>query len=926
MEYGIDYILKLPTEDIKTYLESASIIDILAIIENIKKRTEMDYVSLKKLEKIEEQIVLNKESLTDIEKRINFATKTNASRDEIDMHWENFRRYDAIIDDLTSKKEQLIQDFNDKKQSIFTLAWNMILEAPVSKLEDYRNSLITWLKNRINAIETSKSNREITTNTLLEERNFTKEDITVKSIEAEIKAMEDQVLNHELILNDEAIGKIKSLRAKKDSLEHETFTFVCTEKLKTTLKSISNDITKLQMELANIIQMNIESLKEMILSDYAQGKEEIKLANYVRIYRSYLENISKVKLPLKADYRNICSTYASLLNSIENPSYEGETLSDLDAKLKELHNYIKTLEQYKTRKVDKEVENKFLYSTVRQQGLFELPFSKEKWLSYFGKYFETLINDIKSLEEKNKEYISLSQVTLKSKKIEEELAEYREYLRSMLDELYNKVLSLYLKNNLYINVNIYDYRDTETFAKYLEYRDISIDKEIASVNTTIEELNQKKSSILEFINDTYTKIDTEIKAKLNSIFNGTYVKEEEKEEKPHHFFSSPVTLETGYEADNVGLSFTDLAKDTTAGALSLDSDTTSNEFNPFFRDNETSTYEIPSRNKRNTYFGTSNFENEFLKNSAVKEETTSYEAEDESKQELPVTEETKVEPVAMESEVTTFNPDDIFGSSASNEESKIEEETHSDSKVSRAHSIFDNDDTVISFESDKELDAKGETKEEKTEASKSDDINFDDDITPSDRKAFKELLEPQEVPDFNAVINDTVEKEEPKEEQPETKKETKQETKNQAKKRGLKVIKQEAVVSKKTSKKTEEKKETKKESTSVKTDATEIKERIEHSQTDRQNKPVPPLFNPANASDVNGEYNDTNAPIDLNAYLNGNLVNNQSSKENPSITKTAPEETKEEQPKDKKLTLSPDDNINLMDFLSQIENHDSKVA
>ncbi len=924
MEYGIDYILKLPTEDIKTYLESASIIDILAIIENIKKRTEMDYVSLKKLEKIEEQIKLNKESLTDIEKRINFATKTNASRDEIDMHWENFRRYDAIIDDLTSKKEQLIQDFNDKKQSIFTLAWNMILEAPISKLEDYRNSLITWLKNRIEAIETNKNNREITTNTLLEERNFTKEDVTVKSIEAEIKAMEDQVLNHELILNDEVIGKIKSLRAKKDSLEHETFTFVCTEKLKTTLKSISNDITKLQMELANIIQMNIESLKEMILSDYAQGKEEIKLANYVRIYRSYLENISKVKLPLKADYRNICSTYASLLNSIENPSYEGETLSDLDAKLKELHNYIKTLEQYKTRKVDKEVESKFLYSTVRQQGLFELPFSKEKWLSYFGKYFETLINDIKVLEEKNKEYISLSQVTLKSKKIEEELAEYRKDLRSMLDELYNKVLSLYLKSNLYINVNIYDYRDTETFAKYLEYRDISIDKEIASVNATIEELNQKKSSILEFINDTYTKIDTEIKAKLNSIFNGTYVKEEEKEEKPHHFFSSPVTLETGYEADNVGLSFTDLAKDTTDRALSLDSNTTSNEFNPFFRDrdNETSTYEIPSRNKRNTYFGTSNFENEFFRSSAVKEEKTDYEAEDESKQVLPVTEETEVEPVTMESEVTTFNPDDIFGSSASSEENKIEEETHSDSKISSTHSIFDNDDTVISFESDKELDAKGETKEKENEASKSDDINFDDDITPSDRKAFKELLEPQEVPDFNAVINDTVEKEESKEEQPETKKETKA----QAKKRGLKVIKQEAVVSKKTSKKTEEKKETKKESTSVKTDATEIKERIEHSQTDRQNKPVPPLFNPASASDVNGEYNDTNAPIDLNAYLNGNLANKQSSKETTNALSKEPEETKEEQPKDKKLTLSPDDNINLMDFLSQIENHDSKVA
>ena len=76
MEYGIDYILKLPTEDIKTYLESASIIDILAILENIKKRKEMDYASLNKLEKLEEQIKINKNYLTDIDKRINFATKT----------------------------------------------------------------------------------------------------------------------------------------------------------------------------------------------------------------------------------------------------------------------------------------------------------------------------------------------------------------------------------------------------------------------------------------------------------------------------------------------------------------------------------------------------------------------------------------------------------------------------------------------------------------------------------------------------------------------------------------------------------------------------------------------------------------------------------------------------------------------------------
>ena len=88
MEYGIDYILKLPTEDIKTYLESASIIDILAILENIKKRKEMDYASLNKLEKLEEQIKRNKNYLTDIDKRINFATKTNAPKVEVDLLWE----------------------------------------------------------------------------------------------------------------------------------------------------------------------------------------------------------------------------------------------------------------------------------------------------------------------------------------------------------------------------------------------------------------------------------------------------------------------------------------------------------------------------------------------------------------------------------------------------------------------------------------------------------------------------------------------------------------------------------------------------------------------------------------------------------------------------------------------------------------------
>lgn len=867
MEYGIDYILKLPTEDIKTYLESASIIDILAILENIKKRKEMDYASLNKLEKLEEQIKINKNYLTDIDKRINFATKTNAPKVEVDLLWEEYSRYDAIIDDLTSKKEQLIQEFNDKKQAIFTLAWNMILEAPVSKLEDYRNSLITWLKNRIEAIETNKSNREITTNTLLEDRNFTKEDLTVKSIDAEIKEMESQVLNHELILNEETIGKIKSLRAKKESLEHETFTFVCTEKIKTSLKTISNDITKLQMELSNIIQMDIESLKEMILSDYAQGKEEIKLANYVRIYRSYLENISKVPLTLKAAYRNICLNYANLLNSIENPSFEGETLNDLDIKLKELHNYIKTLEQYKTKKNDKTTETKFLYTTVRQQGLFELPFSKDKWLSYFGKYFESLLNEIKPLEEKNKEYISLTTVSLKSKKIEEELELYRKDLRSMLDELYNKVLSIYLKNNLYINVNVYDYRDTETFTKYLEYQTISIDKEIASVKTTIEGLNSKKSNILELINDTYSKIDTDIKAKLNSIFNGTYVKEEEQEEKPHHFFASPTTLEPSYN---------DTFDDTTSTLepiSKVEEEPEVSEFDSFFAT------DIPFK------------DDDIEENNELPEEAPTRPKHELEPDEVPLKEKEIKDEQSNNSSITTFNPDDIFGSTSNTLDNALEEEQKKAPVVSK-----EDDDTVISFDSEDIASTK--TSEKKEEASAvSDDINFDDAISSSDREAFKELLEPQKVPDFNTIINTP---------EPSTKEE-----KNKIKKRGLKVIKQEPVVSKKMPKKTPEVVS----KTTVKTDATEIKERIENSQNDRQSKNVPPLFNPASASDVKSEYNDTNAPIDLNAFLNGNFSN-----------PTEKQETKEVDDKTKKLTLSQDDNINLMDFLNQIENNDAKVA
>ena len=874
MEYGIDYILKLPTEDIKSYLESASIIDILAILENIKNRTEMDYASLNRLEKIEEQSKVNKKSLTDIEKRINIAEKTNASKSEIDTYWEQYRSYDAVIDELTTQKEQLIQNFNDKKQSIFTLAWNMILASPISKLEDYRNHLITWLKNRIEAIETNKNHKEITTNTLLEERNYTKEDITAKAIELEIKTLEDQVLNHELVLNAETIAKIKSLRAKKDSLEHETFTYVCTEKIKTSLKSISNDITKLQMELSNLLQMDIDSLKELILSDYAQTKEEIKLANYVRIYRSYLENISKVDLPLKADYRSICSDYAAKLNSLENPKFEGETLNDLDSKLKESHNYIKTLEEYKKKQPSIQDESKFLYSTVRASGLFNLPFQKDKWLSYFGNYFESLINNIKPLEEKNSQYTSLVSVSLKSKRVETELEEYRTDLRSMLDELYNQILSLYLKSNLYINVSIYDYRDTETLTKYIEYRNISIDKEIAEVKKTIEELNRKKSKILDFINDTYAQIDNAIKLKLNSIFNGTYVKKEEVVEKPHHFFEdlSPVD-EVYVNKDSSHATLSDEMVNTTLNC----------DFNPFFRE------DVPS-------------DDIFMDSDSSEEEIIP----SREKQVILSPDETR--------EVTTFNPDDIFGNSLSsdiNTESEPQEnksissdkpskEQLPSSKELVSDETSTNSDDIISFD----------------EESKENDNNiFDENLSSIDRKAFKDLLEPKEVPSFNVDLKTEEDQSKDLKSEDKVAKETK---KTQ---RGIKVIKQEPVVAAKNAKVSHEIKTEKtsaKSSTPVITDAAEIKERIENSHGDK-NKPKP-LFNPASASDVTDEYNDTNAPIDLNAFLSGSLASN--NKENSSANIQPEEETKS----DKKPALSQDDNINLMDFLNQIENNDYKAA
>lgn len=200
MEYTTDWILKSPIEDIQEYLKNATIIDLIAVIENIKKRVDLDYLSLIKVKDIESAIASLKESLNNIDKRINFATKTNAPTSEIDSLWEDYAKIDANIDNYNSQKETLIQTFNDKKQAIVTLVCKLISEAPVSKIEDYRAHLIGYIKDRIDSIETNKEAKEITTDTLLKERNFTEEDLTVKAISKEIKEMESAVLNKELIL------------------------------------------------------------------------------------------------------------------------------------------------------------------------------------------------------------------------------------------------------------------------------------------------------------------------------------------------------------------------------------------------------------------------------------------------------------------------------------------------------------------------------------------------------------------------------------------------------------------------------------------------------------------------------------------------------------------------------------------------------
>lgn len=524
LEDSFQTLMEYSIEEINNMLKDAPLASILAIIERVSSQDIMDDTSIVRIDEINKKIKKLNEWLKVCQNKIDFAKMTNAPRSELDQLWQDYANIDMEIDNLSGQAESIYQAFDDKKQAIKSACCNAISSSPLSSFEDYRASLIKWLEDQIVRIEAKKRDQETTKNTLESDRDYTAEDEEVKKIEREINKIRASVLEGKVVLNGPVIEKIKGLRAKKSSLEHETFTFVCTEKIKKTLKRISNDITKLQMELYNLMRMDISELKNMILGEYTDTKVSITYANLVRIYRSYVANVVNVPLDLKEEYRKNCDRYSKILDSIEEPTVDNEPLEPIENELKELYNYRKSLLNYKQKPLDYEKENKFLYTSIRNAGLMELPFDETAWHTYFGEYYDTLANSISRLKDINGKYSALISNSLRSKKDDKKLEGYREELEYLLDELYNKVLSLYLKTNCYINVNIYDYRDNETLSKYIEYLGASIDEEVANVDTKIETLNQKKQNIITFVNDKYSEIE-HIKHELNSILKGEHHQE-----------------------------------------------------------------------------------------------------------------------------------------------------------------------------------------------------------------------------------------------------------------------------------------------------------------------------------------------------------------------------------------------------------------
>jgi len=556
-EYTVEWLLKATTEELKNFFTNSSIADIIGVIESVNSLEDMDYMSKMQIDTIDNHISDEKLRLDACDRRIDFATKTNAPAGEISELWTEYENIDNRLDTFNSQKEKIKQNFADKKNAIVNLARNAIATAPASLIEAHRIEVLNFIQDKINRIERGKNNKEITVDTLTSEpEGFTKEDIEARSIGEEIARLESEVNSGHLPLTDTLAAKIKSMRKKKESLEETTFTHICTEKIKVSLKGLSNDITELQLELYSILNLSTEEYRTKLVNRFNEEQEHIRVCNAIRIYRSYVENLINVPIGMKKDYRSICAKYNSILEYLQDPKLNNVSLSSINEEINTLMKKYARLETYKKALIDTSKEEKYLYPTVKSSGLFNLPFNEEVWHTYFGKLYEE-VGSLDKLKDINSKYESLINTPTYSSDIKERITDYKITLEDLLNNLYNQILSLYFKKNCLINVNVYDYRSREGFNKYVEYRKNTIDMEISTLKGKISILNKDKTTLLSEVESNFNKIE-DLKRNLNALLKGEMIKKEEpkveeshqKIEKPSVTNTIPSSLEALVNLDN----------------------------------------------------------------------------------------------------------------------------------------------------------------------------------------------------------------------------------------------------------------------------------------------------------------------------------------------------------------------------------------
>lgn len=552
-EYGVEWFLKATAEELNNFFTSSSITDVIAVIEKIEDLKDMDFAFKERIAAIDSNMEEEKLRLDTCDRRIDFATKTNAPASEVEELWSRYEAIDKRLDKFNSEKEKIKQSFDDKKTSIINAARNAIKNAPSSLIEAHRLEVITYLQDEINSIEVGKGKKEITVDTLTTEPDgFTKEDIEARAIGMEIARLEDEVNSNKLALTDTLTAKIKAMRKKKEALEETTFTHICTQKLKGSLKGLSNDITELQLELYSILNLSTDEYRTRLVNRFNQDDMHFNICNAIKVYRDDVGEVANVPLNMKKRYRLICSSYNDVLNTLTTLKVDNMTLDDINSQISDLSKRQARLETYKKALIDNGKEEKYLYPSVREKGLFDLPFNEEKWHEYFGKLYEEISPSLVKLRDINTKYESLLNSYLVSSDIENRIKNYTNTLEDLLNNLYNQILSLYFKKNCLINVNIYDYRSREAYFKYVEYRKNSIDIEIDELKGKINSLNNKKSSLMSLLESNFNKIK-EYKRELNAILNGEITidkKEEEKENKDATLIPAPV--EPLVNLDNLG--------------------------------------------------------------------------------------------------------------------------------------------------------------------------------------------------------------------------------------------------------------------------------------------------------------------------------------------------------------------------------------